>query len=133
MGETLKVIKAFMYLVPGDTFVRDDDGNFTASRNDIYSRNDEDGDFDSQFSSTFTISPDYAKALVKEGILEGEKKTGSFRNVFDEINNLLDQYNDDMNNLDSDMKDSPECLKVEKATVLKNLIYTLNHLKNLKK
>ena len=56
-----------------------------------------------------------------------------FVNVFNAIDNMLDTYKSDLKNIDIDMSDAPECLKVEKTTVLRNLIKTLDYLKNLKK
>ena len=39
----------------------------------------------------------------------------------------------ELKNIDKDMKDQPTCLKVEKTTVLNNMIKLLNHLKGLKR
>lgn len=53
--------------------------------------------------------------------------------MFNAIDNMLDTYKSDLKNIDTDMSDAPECLKVEKTTVLRNLIKTLDYLKNLRK
>ena len=74
--------------------------------------------------------------MVKNGILEdpfATKTNSSFVNVFDEIDDMLIKYNADLHNIDKDMKGQPECLKVEKPTVLSNLIKVLTHLKGLRK
>lgn len=137
MRNTLNVIEPFMYLEPGDTFELTKDGNYVAEQNEVFNRNNDENDvIKSSFHSAFTISPDYAKELIKAGILEdpfATKNTEPFVNVFDEIDDMLITYNSDLNNIDKDMKDQPECLKVEKTTVLKNMIKMLNHLKGLKK
>lgn len=62
-----------------------------------------------------------------------EKQNAPFVNVFDEINTLMDTYQDELNKLDADMANMPACLKVEKETVLNNLITVLEHLNSLRK
>ena len=77
----------------------------------------------------------YAVRLVfgyLEEVNENENKT-SFVNVFDEIDTLLEKYKKGMENLEEDMIGLPACVKVEKETVLSNLITLLEHLKSLKK
>lgn len=137
MRNTLNVIEPFMYLEPGDTFELTKDGNYVAEQHEVFNRNNDDNDaIKSSFYSSFTISPNYAKELIKAGILEdpfATKNTEPFVNVFDEIDDMLVTYNSELNNINTDMKDQPECLKVEKTTVLKNMIKMLNHLKGLKK
>ena len=71
--------------------------------------------------------------MIKAGILENAKTDKSFVNVFDEIDNMINTYSTELKNIDKDMANSPECLKVEKTTVLQNLIKTLDHLKTLRK
>ena len=83
----------------------------------------------------YSISTDFAKDLISNGILDdGEKKEDrNFVNVFDTMDDMLDTYQKDLDNIDTDMKDSPACLKIEKETVLRNLIKTLSYLRSLKK
>ena len=74
-----------------------------------------------------------------EGYLAEVKKTEpilekkDFVNVFEEIDSLLEDYTIDLGNLDEEMADMPACLKVERKTVLDNLVTLLTHLKSLKK
>ena len=46
---------------------------------------------------------------------------------------MITTYQTDLANIDIDERNTPEALKVEKKTVLQNLIKALNHLKNLRK
>lgn len=71
--------------------------------------------------------------MINDGIIYPDEPKKPFVNVFDEIDNMLDAYTKDLKNINTDMDNAPECLKVEKTTVLKNLIKTLNYLKNLRK
>ena len=66
-------------------------------------------------------------------MIKSDKPEKEFVNVFNAIDNMLDTYKSDLKNIDTDMSDAPECLKVEKTTVLRNLIKTLDYLKNLRK
>lgn len=133
MTKTLNVIRPFMHLVPGDTFELNEDGSYTAKQHDEFTRTDDSGDFKSSLTSEFTVSADYMKEMAEEGIVDMNEPKKPFVNVFDEIDKMLNTYTKDLKNIDSDMDNAPECLKVEKTTVLKNLIKTLNHLKNLRK
>lgn len=133
MTKTLNVIKPFMHLVPGDTFELNEDGSYTAKQHDEFTRTDDSGDFKSSLTSEFTVSADYMKEMAEEGIVDMNEPKKTFVNVFDEIDKMLNTYTKDLKNINSDMDNAPECLKVEKTTVLKNLIKTLNHLKNLRK
>lgn len=133
MKKTLNVIKPYMHLVPGDTFELNDDGTYTAESHNEYNTSNADDDFYSAFDSAFTVSEGYAKKMIEAGILKEDKSNKDFVNVFDEIDNLIQTYTNELKNLDADMANSPECLKVEKTTVLQNLIKTLDHLKNLRK
>lgn len=133
MTKTLNVIKPFMHLVPGDTFELNEDGSYTAKQHDEFTRTDDSGDFKSSLTSEFTVSADYMKEMAEEGIVDMDEPKKPFVNVFDEIDKMLNTYTRDLKNINSDMDNAPECLKVEKTTVLKNLIKTLNHLKNLRK
>jgi hypothetical protein len=56
-----------------------------------------------------------------------------FVNIFDEIDTLLNQYSSQLSTIEKDMKDLPACFRVERETVLQNMITLLKHLKSLKK
>jgi hypothetical protein len=138
MSKILKVIKKFYLLEVGDTLELSEDGTeYTNVHNEELNESDEKGsDISARFTSTYSISTDYAKLLIEEGYLapydEPETQKG-FVNVFDEIDTMLETYNEELDNLDEDFADEPACLKVEKETVLRNMIKVLNHLNSLKK
>ena len=136
MMKELKVIEPFFNLEIGDKLTLTEDGKtyvFTDSDSSVDKT--ESGDSKFSFSATFKIDSVYAQELIKNGYLEevDYKKNDTFRNVFDEIDIMLNRYNEELDNLDRDFDDKPACLKVEKGTVLKNLIKALNHLRELKK
>lgn len=137
MKKTLRVIDPFFTAEVGDTFVLDEDSNmYTSNHSEEFHRAGDENDLDSTFNSTFSLSSGYAKELVEQGYLEEvseDKKKRDFVNVFDEINNLIYKYSHDLTNLDEDLKDAPQCVKVEKTTVLTNILSVLNYLKDLKK
>lgn len=134
MVNTYNVVKPFMNLTPGDTFELNDNGTYTAEHNEEFNRSDDTfGDFKSSFNSKFTVSADYIKELVNNGIIEDNYPKKPFVNVFDEIDNMINTYSNELKNIDTDMANAPECLKVEKTTVLQNLIKSLDHLKSLRK
>lgn len=137
MNKTLNVIEPFMYFEPGDVFERTEDGNYVCEDSEFTTVNNEsNGEMKTSYTSKFVISNKYAEELVKKGILEdpfATKNTEPFVNVFDEIDDMLTVYSNELKNLDEDMKDQPTCLKVEKTTVLNNMIKLLNHLKGLKR
>lgn len=133
MTKTFNVIKPFMHLVPGDTFELNKDGSYTAKHHDEFNHTDDTGDYKSSFTSEITVSTDYINNLVDDGIVYADEPKKPFVNVFNEIDKMLDAYTKDLKSIDTDMGNAPECLKVEKTTVLKNLITTLNYLKNLRK
>lgn len=135
MTKTLKVIKPFFVMEEGDTFNRIDNGNYVSEVNNEYNLAndlfDDSNDFRSTYNSRFEISEDYAKALVKLGHLEEVNE--NFVNVFDEIEKLAKIYDTELDNLDKDFENAPACMKVEKETVLKNMLKVLEHLHSLKK
>ena len=122
-----------------DTFELSEDGNtYTSSFNMEHNENaDNDGMVASKYTSTYSISKEYAQKLVEDGYLEEVKATAvydkKFVNVFDEIGSLIKEYSDDLKNLDSDMAEEPACLKVERETVLRNMLQVLSYLNSLKK
>lgn len=136
MAKTLRVISDFLDMNPGDTFEYDNDTKmYVAERNEEFHRTDDsDSELRSIYSSKFAISEGYARELIQDGILEDAiNDSKSFVNVFDEIDNLTTRYESELKNLDEDMAQFPECMKVERMTVLNNLLSVLDHLKGLKK
>lgn len=129
----LKVVDQFYNLEVGDVLTLSDDKNFYEYRVSECS-SDKDSKF--TFNASFKIDSNYAKELINQGYLEEvveKQQTSEFKNVFTEIDNLLSIYNSELKSLDVEFADKPTCLKVEKNTVLNNLIKVLEHLKNLKK
>lgn len=125
--KNLKVIKPFSGLEVGDILTLTADGKMFEIENHI------DG-LTVAFSSKFSISVPYAEQLVKEGyLLDVKTSDEKFKNVFDEIDRLLNEYQNDYKTIDEDYAEMPACLKIEKQTVLNNLISVLTYLKNLKK
>lgn len=135
MAKTLRVIESFFIMELGDTFTLSEDGKFyIAEHNEEFHKGGDTDELNSEFSSTFRISVDYAKQLVKDGYLEEvDAETKKFVNVFDEIDNLINRYQDELNHIDTDLAGEPQCLRVEKTTVLTNILSILNHLKTLRK
>lgn len=136
MAKTLRVIDSFFVMEFGDTFVLSEDGScYTAEHNEEFYKDSDSDELKSAFNSKFVISLDYAKQLIKDGYLEEvdpePKKT--FVNVFDEIDTLINKYQIELDNIDNDLINEPQCVKVEKTTVLTNILSVLNHLKNLRK
>ena len=139
MTKILKVIKPFFVMENGDTFEynADTDQYKSVYNEEHNSSNEENSTVVSSYNSVYTISEDYAKMLVDNGYLEEVKMNTpgdkQFVNIFDEIDNLLVKYNSDLAELLASNDDTPQCLKVEKETVLRNMIKLLEHLKSLKK
>lgn len=138
MAKTLRVIDPFFVSELGDMFEYSNDTKmYISKRKEEFFDEDNhlNSEIKSSFSSEFQISEDYAKTLIEEGYLEpaDEDNKQPFVNIFDEIDNLLNTYKRNLENLDEDMKGLPACLKTEKETVLTNLITVLKHLKSLKK
>ena len=140
MDKVLRVISPFYLLKVGDTFELSEDGSeYTNVHNEQLDETNEAGnDISASFTSKYTISTDYANMLIEEGYLaplkpEVREKTEGFINVFDEIDTMLEAYNEELDNLDEDYAEEPACLKVEKETVLRNMIKILEHLNSLKK
>lgn len=137
MSKILEVTTPFFSSNLGDRFEVTEDGkNYTSEYNEQFNRSGENGEsFDSVYQSKFTISEDYAKWLIEEGVLKEvvDTQEEKFVNVFDEIDTLLTQYTHDLEEVSADKDQVPACLRVEKTTVLSNLIKVLTHLKSLKK
>ena len=141
MAKILKVTKPFFVMEIGDTFEYDANiKQYKSVYNIEHNGSDEKNTtVVSTYNSVYTISEDYAKMLIDNGYLEesyidteSEKPT-QFVNIFNEIDKLISEYSKDLNDVDNEYKDMPECLKVEKVTVIKNLLKLLTYLKSLKK
>lgn len=135
MSKTLRVINPFFVVDTGDMFTLTEDGTlYTFERNEEFHKAGDTNELNSSYAATFNISIDYAKQLVEDGYLEEvDTKDKKFVNVFDEISALIDKYQKDLDNIDVDTAGQPQCLKVEKTTVLTNILSVLNHLKTLRK
>lgn len=133
MSNTLKVIKPFSFLEEGDVLELNDNGMYQSVYKSEYTANDEDCENAASFTSIFEISKETAESLIRGGFLSQESEKGNFVNIFDQIDRLIANYTHELNNIDESMKDSPACMKVEKETVLRNMIKLLNYLKSLKK
>ena len=120
---------------PGEKFTLSDNGTmYTNTRVDEYSNTDKDSDISSRVETSYSISTDAASKLIKAGILtDNDTQKSAFVNVFDTMDDMIHTYQDDLDNIDEDMKDAPACLKIEKETVLRNLIKTVSYLRSLKK
>lgn len=141
MAKILKVTKPFFVMEIGDTFEYDaNTKQYKSVYNIEHNGSDEKNTtVVSTYNSVYTISEDYAKMLIDNGYLEesyinteSEKPT-QFVNIFNEIDKLISEYSKDLNDVDNEYKDMPECIKVEKVTVIKNLLKLLTYLKSLKK
>jgi hypothetical protein len=140
MAKTLRVVEPFLVLMTGDMFEYDEETNmYVSQRKEEYYEN---GDSHSKqikstFSTNFSISPEYAKDLINEGIIEEATETEQnktpFVNIFYEIDTLLARYTEQLNDVEENSNDIPACMKIERETVLNNMITLLKHLKSLKK
>ena len=136
MTDTLKVIKPFFVMEAGDMFERTETGAYRSEYNnesELTNAKFENSDLRCSYKSSFEISNDYAEALLSEGYLEEIKDKTPFVNVFDEIEKLAMQYDKELDDIEESMKDMPQCMKVEKETVLRNMLKVLEHLHSLKK
>lgn len=139
MTKILRVINPFFVMDLGDTFEHDGDTNMYVSKHKEEFYKTDDGSINeikSSYNSEFQISEEYAKALIKEGYLEEvdeDDKKANFINVFDEIDALLAKYKSGLKTLEQDTVGLPACVKVERESVLTNLVTLLEHLKSLKK
>ena len=134
MTNTLKVIRPFMAVEENDVFEKTEDGLYDCSYSTDETIVNTSNISDYVYNSSFKITEDYAQTLINLGYLEEVKESKqSFVNVFDEIDNLYTTYASELENLDKDLKGSPACLKIEKQTVLENLMKVLAYLQSLKK
>lgn len=138
MAKVLRVINPFFVMELGDTFEYSNESKMYVSKHqeEFYKADDNSiNEIKSTYSSDFQISADYAKTLIDEGYLEevSEKADTTFVNIFDEIDTLLAKYKTGLATIDEDMAELPACVKIERQTVLSNMITLLEHLKSLKK
>lgn len=140
MAKTLRVIDPFFVMELGDTFEYSDESKMYVSKHkEEFYKMDSDSinEIKSTYNSEFQISQEYAQSLIDEGYLEEVNEVDSaastFVNVFDEINTLLAKYKKGLETLEEDTAELPTCVKVERESVLTNLVTLLEHLKSLKK
>lgn len=136
MTKILKVVKPFFVMEEGDTFEYNEE---TAQYESVYneehnSSNEDNSTVVSSYNSVYRISKEYAKMLLDNGYVEEVDEKKRFVNIFDEIDNKLSEYNNELYTLKTkDDENTPQCLLVEKETVLRNMIKLLEYLKGLKK
>lgn len=136
MTKILKVIKPFFVMENCDTFEynADTDQYESVYNEEHNSSNEDNSTVVSSYNSVYRISKEYAKMLLDNGYVEEVDEKKRFVNIFDEIDNKLSEYNEELYTLSNgDNDDTPQCLLVEKETVLRNMIKLLEYLKGLKK
>lgn len=136
MTKILKVIKPFFVMENGDTFEynADTDQYESVYNEEHNSSNEDNSTVVSSYNSVYRISKEYAKMLLDNGYVEEVDDKKRFVNIFDEINNKLSEYNNELYTLETKAdENTPRCLLVEKETVLRNMIKLLEYLKGLKK
>jgi hypothetical protein len=136
MTKILKVIKPFFVMENGDTFEynANTDQYESVYNEEHNSSNEDNSTVVSSYNSVYRISKEYAKMLLDNGYVEEVDDKKRFVNIFDEIDNKLSEYNEELYTLSNgDNDDTPQCLLVEKETVLRNMIKLLEYLKGLKK
>lgn len=136
MTKILKVIKPFFVMEKCDTFEynADTDQYESVYNEEHNSSNEDNSTVVSSYNSVYRISKEYAKMLLDNGYVEEVDEKKRFVNIFDEIDNKLSEYNNELYTLKTKAdEDTPQCLLVEKETVLRNMIKLLEYLKGLKK
>lgn len=136
MTKILKVIKPFFVMENGDTFeYNTDTDQYESVYNEEHNSSNEDNStVVSSYNSVYRISKEYAKMLLDNGYVEEVDEKKRFVNIFDEIDNKLNEYNNELYTLKTKAdENTPQCLLVEKETVLRNMIKLLEYLKGLKK
>lgn len=136
MTKILKVIKPFFVMENGDTFEynADTDQYESVYNEEHNSSNEDNSTVVSSYNSVYRISKEYAKMLLDNGYVEEVDEKKRFVNIFDEIDNKLNEYNNELYTLKTKAdENTPQCLLVEKETVLRNIIKLLEYLKRLKK
>lgn len=136
MTKILKVIKPFFVMENGDAFEynADTDQYESVYNEEHNSSNEDNSTVVSSYNSVYRISKEYAKMLLDNGYVEEVDEKKRFVNIFDEIDNKLNEYNNELYTLKTKAdENTPQCLLVEKETVLRNMIKLLEYLKGLKK
>lgn len=136
MTKILKVIKPFFVMENGDTFEynADTDQYESVYNEEHNSSNEDNSTVVSSYNSVYRISKEYAKMLLDNGYVEEVDEKKKFVNIFDEIDNKLNEYNNELYIIKTKAdENTPQCLLVEKETVLRNMIKLLEYLKGLKK
>lgn len=136
MTKILKVVKPFFVMEEGDTFEYNKETNqYESVYNEEHNSSNEDNStVVSSYNSVYRISKEYAKMLLDNGYVEEVDEKKRFVNIFDEIDNKLSEYNNELYTLKTKAdENTPQCLLVEKETVLRNMIKLLEYLKGLKK
>lgn len=136
MTKILKVIKPFFVMENGDTFEynADTDQYESVYNEEHNSSNEDNSTVVSSYNSVYRISKEYAKMLLDNGYVEEVDEKKRFVNIFDEIDNKISEYNNELYTLKTKAdENTPQCLLVEKETVLRNMIKLLEYLKGLKK
>lgn len=136
MTKILKVIKPFFVMENGDTFEynADTDQYESVYNEEHNSSNEDNSTVVSSYNSVYRISKEYAKMLLDNGYVEEVDEKKRFVNIFDEIDNKLNEYNNELYTLKTKAdENTPQCLLIEKETVLRNMIKLLEYLKGLKK
>ncbi len=136
MTKILKVIKPFFVMENCDTFEynADTDQYESVYNEEHNSSNEDNSTVVSSYNSVYRISKEYAKMLLDNGYVEEVDEKKRFVNIFDEIDNKLNEYNNELYTLKTKAdENTPQCLLVEKETVLRNMIKLLEYLKGLKK
>lgn len=136
MTKILKVIKPFFVMENGDTFEynADTDQYESVYNEEHNSSNEDNSTVVSSYNSVYRISKEYAKMLLDNGYVEEVDEKKRFVNIFDEIDNKLNEYSNELYTLKTKAdENTPQCLLVEKETVLRNMIKLLEYLKGLKK
>ena len=135
MTKILKVIKPFFVMENGDTFEynADTDQYESVYNEEHNSSNEDNSTVVSSYNSVYRISKEYVQMLLDNGYVEEVDEKERFVNIFDEIDNKLSEYNNELYTLKTKAdENTPQCLLVEKETVLRNMIKLLEYLKGLK-
>ena len=134
MDKVFKVKKSFIDLVePEDIIEYDKDTNTYFIEKIRKSSYVQEGIPYNITSQTYIdITPGEVETLIKEGYLVSVEQDKPHVNVFDRIKELSSIYSKELKTLDEDMTNAPACLKIERQTVLQNLLTVLQELASYK-
>ena len=135
MDKVLKVKKSFLGTDVNDIFEYDKENNtYELNKNHTYSQVEDGNPYTVKSSYEVSLSADNINDLINKGYLVPVKDENKkvYVNIFDKIDELINLYISELKNIDEDMKNAPACLKIEKQTVLENLVQTLESLKQYK-